>query len=82
MKMTYHYCGASTDKDQDVPTKDCDAIGPEMQADFDKLDAKVAGFTVKDISVTCDEKIKSCDGKSEECVKMSEHPGSIRLIIN
>jgi hypothetical protein len=74
MKMTYHYCGASTDKDQDVPKTDCDPIGPKMQADFDKLDEDVAGFTVKDIVVTCGEKIKSCDGKSEECVKMSEHP--------
>jgi len=73
MKMTHHYCGAATDNDQPVPKAVCDPIGPQMQTDFDKMDAS-AGFTVKNIIVSCDENIKSCDTTKEECVKMSDHP--------
>jgi len=73
MKMTHHYCGAVTDNEQPVPDLFCSPIGPQMQTEFDNMDAS-AGFTVSGISVTCDEKIKSCHGKLEECVKMSDHP--------
>jgi len=74
MKMTHHYCGESTDKDQDVPDLFCNPIGKQMQTDFNNMGVS-AGFTVSDIEVKCDEKIKSCDGtKDQECVKMSDHP--------
>jgi len=72
MEMTHHYCGAATDDDQPVPTLFCNPIGPQMQTEFNKMAS--SDFSVNDIKVTCGEKIKSCNGKTEECVKMSDHP--------
>jgi hypothetical protein len=54
--------------------KACTDIGKAVQDDFDKMDPAVSGFSVKEIVMDCGPTINNCDGKSQECVNMANHP--------
>jgi len=73
MKMRHWYCGDKTDTIA-AEDKACTDIGKAVQEDFNKMDPAVSGFSVSNIVMDCGPTINNCDGKSQECVNMANHP--------
>jgi len=69
--FTHTHCGP---KDED-PVEFCSKVQKIVQDDFDKLSKRSDTlFKGRDLVTTCEQTINVCDGKSEPCVIMDNHP--------